>query len=82
LPQCGGDGGGVRGAAISFGYGVIFSGEELVEPFGVDFAAEEIWVSKDAPEKAGVGLDSGDGIFVEGAAQARDGFFAGVAPGD
>ena len=48
----------------------------------MDFAAEEIGFGEDAAEKAGVGLDSGDGVFVEGAAEARDGFFARVAPGD
>ena len=59
-----------------------FSREELVEPFGVDFAAEEIGIGEDAAEKAGVGLDAGDGVFVESTAETGNGFFAGVAPGD
>ena len=64
LPQGGGDGGGVCGAAIDFGGGMSFSREELVEPFGVDFAAKEIGIGEDAAEKAGVGLDAGDGVFL------------------
>src|SRR5713226_7106138 len=82
LPECGGDGGGVRGAALGMCCGAVFAREERIEPFGVDFAAEKIGFGEDAAKKAGVGFDAGDGVFVEGAAQAGDGFFAGVAPSD
>src|SRR6266853_3137938 len=61
---------------------MLFSGEELIEPFGMDFAAKEIRFGEDAAEEAGVGINAGDGVFVKGAAQARDGLFAGVAPGN
>ncbi len=37
---------------------------------------------EDAAEEAGVGLDAGDGVLVERAAKACDGFLAAVAPGD
>src|SRR5882672_4759100 len=61
---------------------MLFASEELIEPFGMDFAAKKIGLGEDAAEEAGVGLDAGYGVFVECAAQARDGFFAGVAPSD
>jgi len=48
----------------------LFPREELVQPFRVDFAAQKIGFGEDAAEKAGVGFDSGDDVFVEGAAQA------------
>src|SRR6267154_234563 len=82
LPEGGGDGGGVRNSASTSGSGVFFSREELVQPFRVDFAAQKIGFGDDAAEKAGVGFDSGDGVFIEGAAQTRNRFFAGIAPGD
>src|SRR5712675_808560 len=61
---------------------MLFAGEELIEPCGMDFAAKKIGFGENAAEEAGVGLDAGYGVFVEGAAQARDGLFAGVAPGN
>src|SRR5882762_10722343 len=61
---------------------MLFAGEKLIEPFGMDFAAKEIRFSEDAAEEAGVSLDACDSVFVESAAQARDGLFAGVAPGN
>src|SRR5712672_2474897 len=61
---------------------MLFAGEKLIEPFGMDFAAKEIRFSEDAAEEAGVGLNAGYGVFVKSAAQARDGLFAGVAPGN
>src|ERR1700730_15362887 len=82
LPERGGDGGGRGSSAITSGSGVFFSRKELVQPFRVDFAAKKIGFGEDAAEKASVGLDSGNGVFVEGAAQTRNGFFAGIAPGD
>src|SRR6266851_3319500 len=81
LPQRSGDGGGFRGAGF-LRSGMLFAAEELIEPFRMDFAAKKIGFGEDAAEEAGVGLDAGHGVFVEGTAQARDGFFAGVAPGD
>src|SRR5882762_10196014 len=81
LPQGSGDGGGFRGAGFLW-RGVLFAGEELIEPFGMNFAAKKIGFGEDAAEEASVGLDAGYGVFVECAAQARDGFFARVAPGN
>jgi len=56
--------------------------QHFIEPHGVNFGAEEVRLGEDAAEKRGVGFDAGDGIFLEGAAKARNGFFATVAPGD
>ena len=81
MPQRGGDGGGFRCAGFLWRR-MLFAGEKLIEPFGMDFAAKEIRFGEDAAEEAGVGLNAGYGVFVKSAAQARDGFFAGVAPGD
>src|SRR5712671_4425252 len=61
---------------------MLFAGKKLIEPCGMDFAAKKIGFGEDAAEEAGVGLDAGYGVFVECAAQARDGFFGGVAPGN
>ena len=61
---------------------MFFSCEEFIEPFGVDFAAQKIGFQQNAPKEACVGLDAGNRVFVEGAAQARDGFFTGVSPSD
>src|ERR1700704_2746629 len=61
---------------------MLLAGEELIEPCGMDFATKKIGFGEDAAEEAGVGLDAGYGVFVECAAQARDGLFARVAPGN
>src|SRR5207245_9702943 len=42
---------------------------------------KKIGVGEDAAEQANVGLDAGDGVFLEGAAETTDGFFTAVAPG-
>jgi len=60
----------------------VIAGEEFVEPFGVDVALEKIGLAEQAAEEADVGFDSRDGGLFEGAAEAGDGFFAAVAPGD
>jgi hypothetical protein len=60
---------------------VIF-GEEFIEPFRVNVAAEKVGFGEQAAEKTDVGLDSGDCGFFERTAKASDGFFAAVAPGD
>lgn len=85
----GGDGGSVGGAVSrcsvvrsrGCGWGRRTM-EQFVEPFGVDFAAEEIGFGENAAEKTGVGFDAGDGILLESAAETSDGFFAAVAPSD
>src|SRR5712692_9297751 len=37
---------------------------------------------KNAAEKANVGLDASDGVLVEGAAEASNGFLTAIAPGN
>src|SRR5712672_579773 len=61
---------------------MLFAGEKLIEPCGMDFAAKKIGFGENAAEEASVGLDAGYSVFVECAAQARDGVFAGVSPGN
>jgi len=56
--------------------------EQFVEPLGVNLRAKKIGFGKNAAEEAGVGLDSGDGVLLESAAETGDGFFAAVTPGD
>src|SRR5258708_39255382 len=87
LPDCSGDGG-----AISNGTSVLIflrgrrAGarrvEQLVQPSGVNLAAEKIGLTKDTAEKTHVGLDAGNGVLLEGAAKAGNRFLAAVAPGD
>src|SRR6266851_5685463 len=48
--------------------GILFAGQELIKPFGMDFAAKKIGFGENAAEEAGVSLDAGYGVFVEGAA--------------
>src|SRR5208282_4478799 len=57
-------------------------GKQFIQPFGVNFAAEEVRLGEDSPEETDVGADTGDGVFVESATEPRNGFFAAVAPGD
>ena len=76
MPQGCGDGGGVGRIAFVFQRSVLFARQELVEPFGVDFAAKKIGFGENSAEEAGIRLDSGDNVFVERAAQAGNGFFA------
>ena len=57
-------------------------GEEFVEPLGVDVATEKIGFAEQAAKEADVRFDAADGGFFKGAAEAGDGFFAAVAPGD
>src|SRR5260370_8724857 len=85
LPDRGGNGGGIGNGA----YGLIFvrrrhggarTTEQVVEPFGVDVAAERIGFGEDAAEKADVGLNAGNRVFLEGASQAGQGFLTAVAP--
>ena len=81
MPQGGCDGGRFLGSGFLRSE-MLFAGEKLIEPCGMDFAAKKIGFGEDAAEEVSVGLDARYSVFVEGAAQARDGFFAGVAPGD
>src|SRR5260370_8194190 len=87
LPDRGGNGGGIGNGA----YGLIFVGrrrggarttEQVGERLGVDGAAEKIGFGEDAAEKADVGLNAGNRVFLEGASQAGDGFLTAVAPSD
>src|SRR5260370_1734193 len=87
LPDGSGDGGGIGGGASR----LIFiarrrdgarAAKHFVEPLGVNLAAEKIGFIKDAAEKTDVGLDASDGVLLEGAAKAGNGFFAAIAPGD
>src|SRR5258708_3801551 len=48
----------------------------------MDFTAQKIGFLQDAAEKPDVGLDASDGVFVEGAAKAGNGFLTAVAPGN
>src|ERR1700674_4346150 len=56
--------------------------KDLIEPPGVNIGTEKIGFGKDAAKECGVGLDSRDGVFPEGAAETGDGFLAAVAPSD
>src|SRR5580704_4911533 len=56
--------------------------KQFVEPLGMDFAAKKVRLGQNAAEKAGIGFDTRYGVLLESTAQASDGFFAAVAPGD
>src|SRR4029077_12245393 len=56
--------------------------KQFIQPPGVNLTAKKIRFYKDAPEKSGVGFDTGDGVLLERAAQSRNGFLAAIAPGD
>src|SRR6266851_2577415 len=68
LPQRSGDCRGIHGAGFLWG-GMLFAGQELIKPFGMDFGAKKIGFGENAAEEAGASLDAGYGVFVEGAAQ-------------
>src|SRR5271168_2248579 len=87
LPDSGGDGSGIGGTVhvrmilrrLRWGCRAL---KQLIEPLGVDLPAKKIWFSQNATEKARIGLDACDGVLLERTAEARDSFFAAVAPGD
>src|SRR6266478_3589701 len=56
--------------------------QQFVQPLGMDLAAEKIWFNQNAAEKPDVGLDASDGVFIEGAAKAGNGFLTAIAPGN
>lgn len=56
--------------------------ESLVKPAREDFAAEELRVLQDVAEKSCIGLDPGNGVFRQGAFQARDRLGAVATPRD
>src|SRR5260370_28239824 len=87
LPDGRGDGRGIGSCAC----GVKLAGrrcggkrtaQQFVEPLGMDLTTEKIWFNQDAAEKPDVGLDASDGVFVEGAAKAGNGFLTAIAPGN
>jgi len=87
LPESRGDGGGIVGVVCfcafscrrSFGRRTL---KQFVEPLGVNFSAKEIRLGENAAEKACVDFNTCDSVLLESTAQASDGFFAAVAPGD
>src|SRR5260370_1632902 len=87
LPDGGGDGGGIGGGTsvrifVRRRHSGARTAKHLVQPPGVDLAAEKIGFIKDTAEKTDVGLDTGDGVLLKGAAKAGNGFLATIAPGD
>src|ERR1700730_19402987 len=82
VPEGRGDGGRLCGVAFVSGDIDVLASEQFIEPVGVNFAAKKIGLGENAAEEAGIGLDAGDGVFLEGAAKTGDGFFAAVAPSD
>src|SRR5580658_650355 len=58
------------------------SSQQLIEPLRVNLADEKFGLGKDAPEETHVGADAGDGVFIESAAESRDGFLSAFAPGN
>src|SRR3989442_15879958 len=87
LPDCSGDGGGIgRGACwptfAGRRSGGTWTAEQLVQPLGVSLTTEKIGFKQNAAEKANVGLDARDGVLVEGAAEASNGFLTTIAPGN
>src|SRR6266480_7070309 len=86
LPHCGGDGRGIgsrpsRLTSVRRHAGA-WAAKQLVQPLGVDLAAEKIGFIKDAAEEPGVGLDANDSVFLEGAPKASNGFLAAIPPGN
>src|SRR5882724_9102947 len=87
LPNGSGDGSGV-GNGVSWPIfvrgrcGGARTEQQFVKPLGMDFATEKIGFFEDTAEEAGVGLDAGGGVLLEGPAKAGNGFLAAVAPGD
>jgi hypothetical protein len=81
VPEHRSDGGGVK-----FGGGEVNRSipapQQLVEPGGVHLRAQKFRLVQDAAEQRDVRLDAGNGVLLERAAQAGDGFFPAVAPGD
>ena len=56
--------------------------KQFIKPFRMDFSAKKIRFRENAAEQTCIGLDAGDGVLLESAAEAGDGFLATVAPGD
>ena len=70
LPESGGDGGGVGCRTVRRSCIRALTGEEFVEPLGVNFGAKKIGFGENAAEEGDVGLDAGDGGFFQGATKA------------
>jgi len=67
-------------APDSCGARCFFAGEKLIEPFGMDFAAQKIGFGEDAAEEAGVGLDAGLRCIRRGRGAGARWFLRGSCP--